>query len=97
MIFKQIKKKSVQIVFLLFINNLEFITSQILVKEIAKTLDKSSKFVSEWEAKNAVIYDIVKTKLVLFFQIQQQHKNQQLQEITVIVREKKIKFNKNIT
>lgn len=44
-----------------------------------------------------IIYNLSKIKLVLFFWVRQQRLDQQLQEITILVREKKTKFNKNIT
>ena len=84
------------IVFLLFDNDLGFIVSGILVKEMAKILKKIERIVLKWGEKNAVTYDITKTKLVLFFRACQQHLNQQLRETTVLIRRKKIKFNKKV-
>ncbi len=85
------------IVSLSFVDNLRFIASEISVKEVAKTLDKVSKLVLKWGTKNVVTYDTAKTKLVLFSRAWQRRRNQQLQEIIVVVRGEKIKFNKDAT
>lgn len=62
---------------LLFFDDLGFIAFRVLIKEIAKTLEKIEKIVLEWGEKNAVIYDMTKTEQVLLSYICHRCLNQQ--------------------
>lgn len=94
-VFEQVKKEFLETVFLLFVDNVGFIASEMSVKKIAKALGKVGNLVVEWGRKNAVTYNTAKTKLVLFSRVRQQHLNHQLRETTVLVGGEKIKFNKD--
>ena len=80
-----------------FVDDLGFIASGSSVKEIAKDLEKVGNLIVEWGSKNAVTYDTAKTELVLFSRARQQRLNQHLRDTTVLVRGKRIKFNKEAT
>lgn len=54
------------IILLFFINNLDFITSDSLIKKIVKTFEKIIKKVIILEMLNIVTYNISKIKTVLF-------------------------------
>lgn len=70
-VFEQVKKKAFEIESLLVVDNLGFIVSEMLVKEIAKALEEIDNLIVEWKRRNMVTYNIVKIKFVLFFFIRQ--------------------------
>lgn len=78
-----------------FVDDLEFIATGQSSKEIANTLEKVSQIALKWSRKNAVMYDTAKTEHVLFSKARSQ--KQQLQETTVLIAEKQMKFNKKPT
>lgn len=66
-IFEQIEKLLLEVISLLFIDNLRFIISKKSVKKIAKSLEKITKIILKWREENAMTYNMAKTKLILFF------------------------------
>lgn len=56
------------IIFLLFINSLKFITFDHLIKNIIKMLKKVVQTVVRQKIANIVIYNIVKIEIVFFFE-----------------------------
>ena len=63
-VFEQVEKEPPGIVLLSFVDDLGFIASGLSVKEIANTLEKVGRLISEWGRKNAVTYDMAKTRSV---------------------------------
>ena len=49
-----------------FIDDLGFIASVNLVKEIVKTFENIAKVILEWEKQNTITYNVSKIKAVLF-------------------------------
>lgn len=47
-------------------DDLSFIASRVLIKKMAKTLEKVGKIVLKWGEKNVMTYNMAKIKLVLF-------------------------------
>lgn len=47
-------------------NDLQFLASDSLVKELEKNLEKVAKTVIEWGTQNAIIYDISIMEIILF-------------------------------
>lgn len=66
-IFEQVEKELSEIVFLSFVDDLGFVASKMLIKEIARALRKVGNRVVKWGQKNAITYNTSKIKLVLFF------------------------------
>lgn len=60
------------VMFLFFIDNLGFISSGYLVKEFAKILGEVAKVMLELGWYSAVIYNILKIKVVFFFKLHHQ-------------------------
>lgn len=55
--------------FLLFVNELEFITLSNSIKELIKILKNVTKVILEWENLNVVTYNISKSKVVVFLKL----------------------------
>lgn len=66
-VFNKVAETSLLVTSLLFTDDLSFIASGRLVKEIIKTLEKVSKEVIEWEKLNLVTYNTSNIEIVLFF------------------------------
>lgn len=77
-----------------FIDDLGFIASGSLVKEIVKALEKIAKEVIEWGRLNAITYNTSKTEAVLFHR---QRLNKQLRKAKIKIGNEKISFNKEAT
>lgn len=90
----KVAKTSSLVISLSFINNLGFIASSSLVKEIVKALKKVAQTVLEWSILNVVTYITSKTKAIFFSKSHQQWLNKQLQKIKIKVDNKKFMFNK---
>ena len=60
------EKKAPKVTNLSFIDNLGFIIRAKKVGDIINTLQKVSDIIIEWGTRNAVSFDIKKTKAVLF-------------------------------
>lgn len=71
-------------ILLFFIDNISFKALSVFIKKIAKVLEKVNKIILQWGKKNAIIYNINKTKFVLFSKVH---------SITVLIIGKRIKFN----
>lgn len=65
-VFNHITESHPGISSLLFMNDLGFIASRCLVKELAYTFGQVAKVILKWEKFNAVTYNIVRTKAVFF-------------------------------
>lgn len=79
------------------VDDVGFIASGNLVKELAKTLGQVAKVVLKWGQSNAVTYDIAKTKAVLFSKSRCQRLNKQIAEVQIKIGAEKIKSNKEAT
>lgn len=79
-IFSQIKKKLFGIIYILFVNDLNFLTFDYSISIIAKLLKKTSKINLEWGANNAVTNNINKTKIILVFKASHQKLAKQILE-----------------
>lgn len=77
-IFEAVIKNNLIVTFLLFINDLKFIVPKILVQKIFKMLEMVVLSVLWWGFINVVIYNILKTKAVLFSKSHYQQLNKQL-------------------
>lgn len=62
-----VKETNSMVTSLSFVNDLEFIASRILVKEIAQTLGVIAITILVWGLRNAVTYNMSKTVSVLFY------------------------------
>lgn len=65
-VFEKVSVSHPAISALSFVDDLGFIASGYLVKELAKTLGQVATVVLDWGKSNAVTYDIAKTEAVLF-------------------------------
>ena len=61
------EKELSEIVSLSFVDNLGFIASETTVNKIDKALENVNNLMVKWGKRNAMTYDIAKTKLVLFY------------------------------
>lgn len=77
-VFNKVLETNPLVTSLSFVDDLGFIASGSLVKEIVKTLEKVAKTVLEWGTLNAVIYDTPKTKAVFFSKLHRQQLSKQL-------------------
>ena len=96
-VFNKVSEKTPLVTSLSFVDDLGFIVSGSLVKEVVKTLENIAKAVLDWGRLNAVTYDISKTEAVLFSKSHRQRLNKQLRESKIKVEDKKISFNKEVT
>lgn len=94
-VFVKIQSELPTVLSLSFVDDLGFIATGRSPKEIANTLEKVSQVALQWGRENAVTYDTAKTELVLFSKARS--RKQQLQETTVLIDGKQIKFNKKPT
>lgn len=95
-VFEQIIESYLGISYLLFIDDVGFIAFRCLVKELTNILGQLAKVILEWGKSNAVIYDIAKTKVVLFSKSHCQRLNKQINVVHIKIRAEKIKFNKEV-
>lgn len=65
-VFNKVSETSVLVIFLSFVNDLEFIALSSSIKKIVKTLDKVAKTICQLGTLNEVTYNISKTETVLF-------------------------------
>ena len=65
-VFEQVEKNLPKIVSLLFVDILDFIMSKMLIKEIAKVLEKVGNLIIKRGGKIAITYTTAKTKLIMF-------------------------------
>ena len=79
-----------------FVDDLGFIASGSLVKEVVKTLEEVPCTVLEWGTLNAVTYDTAKTEAVLFSKSHRQRLSKQLRETKLKVGNERISFNKEL-
>ena len=79
-----------------FVDNLGFIASSSSVKEISQTIEKLVFTVLHWGSTNAIIYDISKTKAVLFSKSHRQRLSRQLREVEIKVVTRKISSTKKL-
>lgn len=75
-------------------DNLGFIASGHLVKELAKILGQVATVVLVWEKFYTVIYDVAKTEALFFSKSHCQWLNKQIAGIHIKIGAEKIKFNK---
>ena len=96
-VFEKVSVSYPEITALSFVDDLGFIASGYLVKQLAKTLGRVATVVLDWGKSNAVTYDIAKTKAVLFSKSHCQRLNRQIAEVQIKIGLEKIKFNKEAT
>lgn len=65
-VLEKIRKICLLIIFLLFIDKLEFISLDSSIKKVRKAYKKVAKIIIEWEIRNTITYNISKIKTVLF-------------------------------
>lgn len=65
-VFDKVTETNPFVIFLSFIDDLEFIASDSLIKKKVKALEKIIKTVLEYEVLNVVIYNISKIEAVFF-------------------------------
>ena len=82
---------------LLFVDDLGFITSGYLIKEITKALEKVAQTVIQWGKSSAVTYDIAKTEIPIFSKSHRQRLNKQIAKTDIRIGAESIKFNKKAT
>lgn len=63
-----------------FVNNLNFLTSSDFISKMRKILKIERKIILKWGAGNFVIYDMDKTKIILFSKACHQKLEKQLSE-----------------
>lgn len=68
-IFNVLIENKAAVTFLSFVNDLGFIVSSTLVKEISQTLSIVASTVLYWDSINMVTYNISKTETMLFFKL----------------------------
>ena len=93
-VFNKVSEKTPLVTSLSFVDDLGFIVSGSLVKEVVKTLENIAKAVLDWGRLNAVTYDISKTEAGFFLKSHRQRLNKQLRESKIKVGDEKIPFNK---
>ena len=96
-VFEAVTKNNPTFTSLSFIHDLEFIASESSIQEIFKTLEKIALLIFWCGLTNVVIYNISKTKAILFSKSHSQQLNKQLRETKVQVSNEKIMFNKEAT
>ncbi len=67
-VFDAVKEKSLETIFLSFMDDLEFLANGNSLQEVAVSLEKMRETVLRWTLSNAVTYDIAKTEAILFCQ-----------------------------
>ena len=65
-VFLEIESRLPRVTCLLFMDDLGFLSAGNSIIEIKKILEKAGKITLNWGMRNAVIYDISKTKAMLF-------------------------------
>lgn len=65
-LFNKISKSYLAIMSLLFMDNLGFLMSRYSVKKLSKILEQVAMVVLEWWKSNIFIYDVAKSKAILF-------------------------------
>ena len=71
-VFLEIESRLPQITYLSFTDDLGFLVAGNSAIKIQKLLEKARKFTLDKEIRNAVIYDINRTKTMLFFKAKKQ-------------------------
>ena len=93
-VFHKVLETSPLVTSLPFIDDLGFIASGSLVKEIVKALEKIAKEVIEWGRLNTITYNTSKMEAVLFHR---QRLNKQLRKAKIKIGNEKFSFNKKAT
>lgn len=88
-----IKEQLLYIIYISFIDNLDFLITNQFISKIGKILEKMGQIPLEWGADNAIIYNISKIKPVLFSKAYQQ-KCVKLLKIRWMINEKTVYFKK---
>ena len=95
--FTEIKKATSEIIFLFFVNDLRFIVEEEFVAKIAVTLEIVNKAVIQWNLKNAINYDVNKTKAVLFIKVKVINRRRMIRSSKFKIEIKKIFLNEETT
>lgn len=80
-----------------FVDDLGFIISGYLVKNIVKALNKVAQTGLAWKNTNAITYNIAKTEAVIFSRSYFQRLYRQITKTNIQIKTKSIKFNKKTT
>ena len=96
-VFDSVSESCLLVTSLSFVDELGFIASGSLVKDIVLTLEKVAKTVLQWSSANAVTYDTAKTEAILFSKSYRQRLNRQIRETRIRVEDEIIMFNKKAT
>ncbi len=82
-VFNSVSESCLLVTSLSFVDELGFIASGSLVKNIALTLEKVAKTVLQWGKTNAVPYDTAKTETIIFSKSHRQWLNGQIRETKI--------------
>lgn len=74
-VFNLVSEFHLSIIVFSFVDDLRFISSESLIKNITFTLEKIAKMILQWGKTNAVIYNIVNTEAILFFKSHRERLN----------------------
>lgn len=96
-IYSTIQKILLDIIYVSFVDNLRFIISDCIINKIVKLLVKVRKIALEWDIDKVVIYNISKTKAVLFSKVWHQKLTRQLLQTSLMIRGKTVFFKQKAT
>ena len=96
-VFLKIESRLPQVTCLLFIDDLGFLAAGNSIIEIKKILEKAEKITLNWRTHNAVIYDISKTKAMLFSKAKKKKLLEQLTTIELRFGSQTVRFNEEAT
>lgn len=68
-VFFQIEEKLPKVIYMSFVDNLEFLIYDCSNSKVARLLKKTKKVSLKWRASNSVIYIMCKTKIILFLKV----------------------------
>ena len=93
--FSQIEKKLPSITCILFIDNLGVLILDCSISIVKQLLGKAGKISLEWGGNNLVIYNMSKTKAILFFKTGYQKLIKQILDTQLNIGIKTVSFNKD--
>lgn len=96
-VFSIVEARLPNVTCLLFVDDLGFITSDRSISKVARLREKAGQIALEWEANNAVAYDMSKTEAVLFSKARCQKLTRQLSETKLRVGGESVMFKKEAT